>query len=481
MLTSILSSTFGSVFLSLQPVFTQPSFENFVVLAAGWILCSGRHTISRVIQAGRDFRNGKHHASFYRFFSRARWIPDALGQRLTGWVLRWIPADQDVIVVVDDTLCHRSGPHLWGAAMHYDAARSTYGRRSSQGRQVRFSFGHNWVILSIWVPLPWNPDRGVALPVVFRLYRSRKRCPESEYSKRTQMAAEMIVLLRSWVPAQRKIVLTGDTEYACQTVLSALPQGVQFVGPLPMDAALYEPPASAPRGKRKRGRTPKKGKRLLNPKQLAEKKSIPWKRYRLRIYGRRVSALVKTQVGLWYHATGTRPVRMIVTRDPKGRIEDRAYLATDPSMSVGRIATTFSRRWSQEVTHREVKQHLGGEDPQNGWWRRRRGKPRPPKKIAGPQPHPVQGEKAARRTAPFAFFTYTLVVLWYFEHGSADQDVQRVRALAPWYRHKKEPSFTDMLHAAQRELTRGRILSNPSLRSVSRKILRFLSRWPLAG
>ncbi len=58
--------------------------------------------------------------------------------------------------------------HLWGGVQH-DAVRSTYGRFTSAGRHVALSFGHNWVVVSVWVPLPWAEDRGLAVPVLFRL------------------------------------------------------------------------------------------------------------------------------------------------------------------------------------------------------------------------------------------------------------------------------------------------------------------------
>ena len=37
--------------------------------------------------------------------------------------------------------------------------------------------------------------------------------------------------------------------------------------------------------------------------------------------------------------------------------------------------------------------------------------------------------------------------------GKPDQNVARARFLAPWYRHKREPSFADMLDALRRDLT----------------------------
>jgi len=131
---------------------------------------------------------------------------------------------------------------------------------------------------------------------------------------------------------------------------------------------------------------------------------------------------------------------MIVTRDPSGRIEDRAYFSTYAEMSPKKIAQFFSLRWTQEEMHRNVKQYMGLEDPQNGWWRRPKGERRN-KKIPGPQPHKERGEKAVSRTVPFILTLYGLVVLWYFGNGSAREDVNRARRLSPWYREKSEPSF----------------------------------------
>ena len=475
MFSTTIPSTFRTLFLQFTPVFTTPSFENFIPLATGWILCTGRHTIRRVIQSACGPARKKHHSTLDRFFSRAVWIPDELGLYLVNLILPLIPADR-VSAITDDTLCRRSGPHLGGAAMPHDPLTSTYGRGTKAGRQVFFAFGHNWVILSLGVPLPWNPQRGLALPVLFRLYRSKKRCPESEYRKRTPLASEMVEILAAGIPKSRKLLVVADSEYACQTPVRRLPPGLDFIGPMPMDAAFFEVPGE----QKGRGRRRKKGKRLPSPKALAEDPLVRWKLCSVSIYGRPVKLRVKTQVGLWYRVAETRMGRMILTRDPKGRIEDRAYFSTHPEFSVEEIAQGFSRRWAQEVLHRDTKQALGLSDPQNGWWRRPQGK-RARKKRAGPQPHPRRGEKAVRHTVPLAFVAYALVVVWYFKHGVVRQDVRRAQRQAPWYRQKREASFADMLGAARREIWTARISANPVLRAVSSKIRDLLPPWLLAA
>ena len=345
------ASSFQCLLVNFSPIFTEPSFRNFAALVESWLLCTGRRTISRVIQIhGLGDETRQHHSTFYRFFSRAEWIPDKLGACIFQLVLEWLPSDTRIILTVDDTLCRKGGAHIWGGGMHHDALLSTYG--GAQKAMKFFSFGHSWVILCVCVPLPWNKRRALAVPIGFRLYRSKKRCPLKQYRKRTELAREMVEKVIELIPEDRKVMLVSDTEYACREVVRHLPKRVVFVGPMSMDAALYAPP---PKKGTYRGRPRKKGKRVLAPKQLIAASNIPWESHDLVLYGREVTVLIKTQTCLWYTVAGGRLVRMIVTRDPKGRIEDRAYFVTDTEMGVEEIAQTFSMRWTQEEMHRNVK------------------------------------------------------------------------------------------------------------------------------
>lgn len=437
-----------------------PTYRNFATLVAGWILCTGRHTISRVIQAGRE-PGGRHHSTLYRFFSRAKWDTDDLGQVLLRLVLPLVPAGS-VSALLDDTLCRKTGPHLWGGGMHRDPLNSSYG--GAGGRTIKFAFGHNWVTLCVWIPLPWSKDRGLAIPVLWRFYRTKKRCPAKEYRKRTDLARELIAIFKTWLPA-RHVFLIVDAEYGCRGIVRDLPAGVSIVAPVDMDAALFALPAP-PSGK---GRPRLKGSRLPSPCKLAADDAVPWEKRTVHVYGRDVEMLVKTFVCLWYQVAYTRPVRVVLTRDPKGLIDDRAYFCDDATLSVETALAYFSRRWTQEVMHRDVKQNLGLEDPQNGYWRRPAGV-RPEKKVAGPQPHATRGEQAVRRTAPFAFVVYALVAVSYLRRGTADADVRRARERAPWDTYKRTPSFADMLGAARRELWASRLSGHPLLGPLSRKV-----------
>ena len=468
-----LPSTFQAVFCSFASAFSTPSYANFVTLTTGWMLCQGRHTISRVIQTLGSRRRGKHHSAFYRFFSRAVWEPDAVGRILFDLMLPLIPGAQ-LILIIDDTLCRRSGPHFWGAGMHHDPLVSTYGRGAA--RWIAWAFGHNWVTLSVWVPYPWNRERGLAIPILWRLYQSKKRCPSVEYRKRTELARELVQIVAEWLPVDRKPLLAADAEYACKTVVRGLPAGWDFVGPMSMKAALFDLPVSQPL----RGRHRYKGVRLPTPESVAKDPAIQWRKVPIRLYGHQIKLKMKAFDALWPTVSGRRPVQVVITRDPRGRLSDRVYFSTATDFTPFEVLQAFSRRWSLEVTFYNAKQFMGLEDPQNGWGRRPAGSRRG-RKRAGPQPRGRKGERAIRRTVPLIFCSYGLVVVWYFLHGKPQEDVSLARRLCPWYRHKVEPSFADMLAAARRVLWSDQLLAHPALRRVGPNIRQLIPEWLLAG
>ena len=90
--SSYLPSSVQSILFSFRPCFTAPSFENFVALVCGWILCPGAHTVSRVIVAAcAQGLVRKGHSAYYRFLSRARWSVDEVGHVLFGLLRPFLP------------------------------------------------------------------------------------------------------------------------------------------------------------------------------------------------------------------------------------------------------------------------------------------------------------------------------------------------------------------------------------------------------
>ena len=431
-----------------RPAFTAPSYANFRFLICAWLKC-GRAKISELIRAGRHMtglvpkHNGepKHFSVFYRFFTRAKWNLDDLGRILARAFESRLP--EQVVVLVDDTIFRRTGPRIRGAGVHFDPLRSTYSGK--QGRQTHYAFGLKFVIVAVWVPVGFINSGGIAIPLLFRLYRTKKTCPDDEYAKFTLLAAELIGIVEDWWPT-RKLLVIGDKDYSCKPVLQRLGSSTDMAGRLPMDAALYDPDFEQTPGP---GRTRIWGARLPSPEALAADPSRPWQTVQVYIYGHQVTFRVKTLQAQWKSAGADRTLTVVLTRDPTGRLDDACYFLTRPEASIEEVLIPTSQRWALEGCFRDTKQHFRLEAIQNGFTR---GTTRADTTQPGPQVDDGQDPKASRRTIPIAMLGYGLVVLWYLDHGDPISDIQWARFLAPWYKQKTTISFQDMLQSYRRQM-----------------------------
>jgi hypothetical protein len=451
----LLVRSFTPLLLAFQPCFTQPSFSSFWALACAWILCSGRRSLTRVIQSAQLGRF-KHFCAFHRFFSHARWNLDDLGYCVFQLLLPFCP---DVLTgAVDDTLARKSGRHIWGAGMHHDPLRSTQ-------KRPFFSFGHSWVVFSLQVSFPFAPQKTWALPVLVRLYRKKKnskRAPgrngkpekkqtgqatEKQYRTRPQLALEMIQVVARWL-GSRKLRVLGDSEYAGGSISRHLPANTSLISRMTMKAALYELPPLQSAG---RGRRRKKGARLSNPLQMAQDSRRSWIRTTVWLYGRKVKVWYQSIDALWYSSAGSRLLRIVVVRDPGGRRRDDCFFSTDLSLKPPQILEIFALRWSLEVCFRDVKQFLGFEDPQN------------------------RVSKATQRTAPLIFYIYDLVLLWHAKSGHLFAPQSAIERL--WYKRKTSVSFEDILRNLRQATWQEKILDDPRLDAHTQKILQPLIEW----
>lgn len=449
----ILTSTMEASIQQFASCFTKPSFQTFGVIITGWLLGHGRRVVTRILLAG-DGLKIKTFSCYHRFFSQARWTVDAVGRVMLAIVLKFIPDDSPIVVAVDDTLNRKTGKRIWAAGMHHDPLLST-------ARRAVFSFGHNWVVLSVQLRFPFAPDKVWSLPILMRLYRRKQKkrtpgrprgerkaigqAPPSEYRTRPQLASEMIVLLGSWLP-ERTIHVVGDSEYAGKSISRHLPDNGHLTSRMVMNAALYDRPVKRRKGER--GAPRKKGKRLPSPVELAKSKKVRWTKTKVTLYGQQVRVWYKTCTALWYNSAGTRLLRIVVVRDPSGRRKDDCFFSTDLSLSAKAILELFAMRWPLEVAFYNAKQFLGLQDPQN------------------------RTPQAVQRTAPLALYLHTLVILWFAEHGHFD--AKAYHRAHPWYPQKRTPSFADMLTCLQTASLRESISRYPGQKPPSAKKLLLL-------
>ena len=400
--------------------FHQPSALLFVRLATGWVLCPGRHTLTRIYPLAEP-RRRKAHDAYHRFFRAGAWHMGRLWEQLTRRLVARCYPHGTLPLTLDDTAFHKTGRKIEGAAWWRDAVRSTT-------KRVVHCFGLNLVVLCLRIDPPWGGEP-LSLPINLRLHRKGEQTL-------LDLAEEMLRELAQWFP-DRRLHLSADGFYA--SLAGRHLPNMHLTSRMRSDAALYTVPP--PRRPGQRGRTRKRGRRLPSPEQLA-KRTHGWKKTPVMMRGKSQVRLLLTVEVLWYAVCPDQPVRLVISRDPKGREDDDFLFTTDLQAAPAHVISDYAGRWSIEDTFRNVKQHLGAEDPQ--CW-----------KAPGPA-----------RAAAFSFWIYSAVWLWYLQ----TQGSRLSWLIVPWYPHKRTPSFADALAALRRALWRQRIFADSEISSLPRKI-----------
>lgn len=299
-----------------------------------------------------------------------------------------------------------------------------------------FHWGHVWVVLAVIIHVPgWK--KSFALPVLAKLYRTKKSCDRDKrtFHKKTELASQLIALLAQQVP-DRQVTVLADAAYANASILRPLPPNVHFIGRSRLDAALYSQPEP-----HSRGRPRVKGFRLPTPAARA-KAPRGWTSLALDVYGKHVTVQVEVFDALWRIAARGRLLRFVLVHGWPGHQHDDVLVSTDLQRDAPQIITDFCQRWNIEVTFHELKDKLGFEEPQN------------------------RTHRAVERTAPMAFWLYSLTVAWYLLSGKDSSSASL--ASTPWY-SKPAPAFSDMLAALRRETWRARLLDPASTSPDSQK------------
>lgn len=407
---------------SCAGVFHAPSVPLFLPLISAWVLCIGRHTVTRMIET-IDPAQRRAHDAYHRFLRTGAWQLAQLWAFLAKRIVAALAPQGALSLTLDDTLLHKSGRRVNGSGSYRDAVRST-------SKRVVYAWGLNLIVLGLRVAPPWGGEP-LSLPINLRLHRKGG-------STLPALAEEMIKEVAGWLP-ERTFALCADGAYASLAGRN-LPR-THVTSRMRRDAALYEAPA--PRRPGRRGRPAKKGRRLSTPEIMARRQKKGWVRATIDIRGRTEERLLWSRRVLWYSVCPDRLVLLVVVRDPHGVEHDDFFFTTDLHASPADVASQYAGRWSIEDTFRNTKQFLGAEDPQ--CW-------------SGDGPE---------RAAALSFWIYAAVWLCYITtHGSEITWPQH-----PWYTDKSTPSFPDALAALRRSLWRSRIFSTSQNKHVIAKII----------
>jgi len=375
----------------LLPVFTQPSFQTHIEVFLGWVMCLSKRTeygVFQTIQADTPLSRKERHPfdRFYNFFSRSAWMVHDLAQQVAVAIVVRLNPRGVLYLVVDDTLLHKRGKHVYGLGWFRDAVAST-------AKRVATASGNHWVVVGLAICIP-GTSKIYCLPMHAMLHLAGKN-----HKSEATLAKEMLQDILGWFPA-RKLVFIGDGAYSAKNLLGDLDPRVTYVGVMRADAALYDPLVPQ-QPKSKRGPKPEKGPRLPNPKEAVKKAEgnrsgrgpWTWQTVKAKAYGVTRNLQVLSFQAIWPKVHGLVPILVLLVRDPLGKFEDKYLFTTDVDAELSWVISTFSRRWSIEVAFKASKQVM---------------------KIQAPQ-HWCQ--QSIEKLSPWVWLMQSAIGLWYFTAG----------------------------------------------------------------
>ncbi len=402
---------------TFRPEFSPRTWARVVTLVLGTITARGRRTVAAALRQ-MGLHDDPNFSSYHQVFNRASWSPRRLARRLlSAAIAAFVPKGVGLSFAIDETLERRWGRKIRKRGHYRDPL------ASSKERSVAAS-GIRWIVLALvvtvpWAARPWAPPI-FSLPaptpkVSLKLGRRHKTIAE--------WARQIIACLRRWLP-DADLTVVGDSAYSViELGLACRRRDVRLIAPLRLDARLFTP--APPRTPGTIGRPRVAGDRLPNLEVTLADPETAWSRVAVRWYdGAERELELASGTAVWYHnGMDPLPIRWVLTRDPEGRLEPRAYFSTRPEDQPAAIPAEVVKRWPIEVTFEETRAHLGVET-QRQW-----------------------SDLAIERETPCLLGLYSLVALI----GQALHEASPIAIRATAWYPKGQATFSDVLAAARQE------------------------------
>jgi hypothetical protein len=431
------------MFLSLSPeiltfilpfavLFSTSNWKNAQIMLFGAILCRGRRTVCSILRT-LGLQNEPGFSKYHRLLNHAKWSAMQGSCILLRMLLQCIPKGVRPVIFIDETLERRKGKRIKEKGLYRDAVASTKSN-------VVKRYGLKWLVMSLSIRFSFA-KRSFALPFFTVLEPSSRFCKQQKKRHKTTMdwSRQMIKQLVRSIP-NLSFILVGDGGFATgELAWTCLSYKIALVSRLKMNASLYDFPPEVEPGKK--GRRAKKGRRLMNFKQMLGVTDLNWQDAEIMGYGGQKKAVrYLTNTCLWgvdgFHPV---PIRWVLMIDPSGGLDPLPLMSTDVSLSATEIIALYIDRWSIEVTFEEVREHLGVET-QRQW-----------------------SEKAIHRTTPILMGLYSLVCLMANELSKVQEIEMESTA---WYQ-KEAATFADLLKAVRKELWRDNLFLGKTIFGAS--------------
>lgn len=419
-----LSPAILSIIAPFAILFSRPVWNNAVTLFIGAILCRGKRTVCaalRVMGLGDETAFAKYH----HVLNRAKWSSLSASRILLGLIVSVVGVDKPLVMFIDETLERRKGPKIKAKGYYRDAVRSSK-------KNVVNCLGLKWLTLAISWRFPFS-ERYFALPFMTVLEPSEKsnKAAKKKHKTTLEWTIQILIQIDRWLK-HTPITLVGDGGFACgQLAWECIKLHIALITRLKMNAGLYAFPDLDIPGKR--GRKPKKGRKLFSFSQMIGMPDLGWTEVVMVGYGKKMKRLKYiSNTSLWgvdsFHPI---PIRWVLVVDPEGELDPLPLMSTDFEMHPEKIIAHYFKRWNIEVTFEEVREHLGVET-QKQW-----------------------SDKAIARTTPILMGLYTIVCLIANRlHEERPIEV----AQTAWY-EKSDATFSDLMKSVRQILWKDNLIS----------------------
>ena len=277
----------------------------------------------------------RHWTSYYKWLHFGKWSWVALGRQTARLALRMFRRRR-WFLMIDDTVVFRSSKKAPGSAIHH-----LHGRKSNRPTFVR---GQCWVTLAMTLSKGF---RSLGIPILSRLAR------QGGNSGKLVAAKTLLRVIAPVFEGFQTSLLMDSWYMRCSLITYALAHGLQVIGQVRRDTALFLQPVLTG----KRGRPRKYGDKVTQ-NWIS---SLPEVSMECFIYGKAQMFYYRSAIVLARFLKG-RPVRIVwsqLVKDDGSRTLPSLILSTDLSLSAARVILNYGRRWSIEDLFNQLKNRWG--------------------------------------------------------------------------------------------------------------------------
>lgn len=277
----------------------------------------------------------RHWNSYYKWLHFGKWSWVALGCQTARLALQMSPRRR-WFLMIDDTIVFRSSKMAPGSAIHHQ-----HGRKTNRPTYVR---GQCWVTMALTLS---NGFRSLGVPILSRLAR------QGGNSGKLVAAKTLLRVIAPLFKGLQTVLLMDSWYMRCTLISYALDHGLQVIGQVRRDTALFHQPERTG----KRGRPRKYGDKV-SAEWIA---SLPEVSMECFVYGKNQMVYYRSAVVLARFLNG-RAVRIVwsqLVNENGSRTKPSLILSTDISLSAARIILNYGRRWSVEDLFNQLKNRWG--------------------------------------------------------------------------------------------------------------------------